>query len=634
MKDNPFKIQEDTVRDADVGEFLRREQTGDYLDLGFTSKAQQLGRFFTGQKIRWFFFFFLLVFSLLFVRVGYLQIIGGDYYRQVAEGNRLRAEVIRADRGLIYDRFGNLLVKNVSYFFLYLRPSLLPTDELTKKSLLKNIAETLGLKDEELQVRLEAFNPKSDKVLVYENLPYATAIKLLVMSEANPSLEVDYEPRRQYFSEFSLAHILGWLGEVSEEDIIKNNYNYHDRIGKAGLEFGYESILKGENGVKQVEVDALYHEKNVISLTEAQDGADLVLTLDAKAQEKLTEIMKSNAAGYGLPKMAAVILDPRDGGVVALNSLPTYDSNIFTTVLNKDDYNKIISDANRPLLNRVLDGTYPLGSVFKLVVGAAALQEKLIDTKFTVLSTGGILIGDSFYPDWRAAGHGLTNIYWALADSVNSFFYTIGGGNNKWLDIGLGVDKIVDYARKFGLSKLTKIDLPGEVEGFLPSKEWKEKTFGERWYLGDTYNLSIGQGYLLATPLQAVQLVVYFANRGLVYQPHFLKEIKRGDQTEIYQPSVALQNIISADNLEVIRAGMREAVTKGTAQSLQSVPVKVAGKTGTAQFNRNKPAHSWFASFAPYDDPKIAMVVLVEEGGDSGVAVKITREFMEWYFSR
>jgi penicillin-binding protein 2 len=262
------------------------------------------------------------------------------------------------------------------------------------------------------------------------------------------------------------------------------------------------------------------------------------------------------------------------------------------------------------------------------------LQEKIIDTKFTVLSTGGVLIGDSFYPDWRAAGHGLTNIYWALADSVNTFFYTIGGGNNQWLSLGLGVDKITEYASRFGFGRLTNIDLPGEVAGFLPSKIWKEQTLGERWYLGDTYNLSIGQGYLLVTPLQAALLTSYFANSGLVYQPHWLKEIKQGDKVEVYQPTVALQNIISPENLQVIREGMREAVVKGTAQSLQSVSVPVAGKTGTAQFNRNKVAHSWFASFAPYTNPKIAMVVLVEEGGDSGLAVKITREFMEWYFSR
>lgn len=634
MKDNPFKIQEGSIRDANVREFIKNKQTGDYLDFGLVRSAQQLGRFFTNRKIRSVFFLFLLALGILWLRLFYLQVVNGEYYRNVAEGNRLRSEVIKADRGLIYDRFGNLLVKNVSYFFLYLRPNLLPTEEVAKKNLFKDLTDILQIEEPALLARLADFSPKTDKVLIYENLPYEQAIKLMVMSETNPSLEVDYEPRRQYLSEFGLSQVLGFLGVVTEEDMAKKNYGYHDRIGKTGLEFFYEDILRGQDGVKQVEVDALDHEKNIISSTEAQDGSDLILTMDDKAQEKLTEIMRRNAAAAGLAKMAAVVLDPRDGGILAMNSLPTYDNNIFTTILNKEEYDKINNDPDKPLLDRVIGGTYPLGSVFKLVVGSAALQEKLIDTKFTVLSTGGVQIGNSFYPDWRAAGHGLTNIYWALADSVNTFFYTIGGGNNQWLSIGLGVDKIVDYARRFGFSRLTKIDLPGEVAGFLPSKDWKEKTLGERWYLGDTYNLSIGQGYLLVTPLQAALLTSYFANNGVVYQPHWLKEIHQGEKINNYQPIMALQNVISPDNLQIIRTGMREAVTKGTAQSLQSVPVAVAGKTGTAQFNRNKAAHSWFASFAPYDQPKIAMVVLVEEGGDSGLAVKITREFMEWYFSR
>jgi len=332
--------------------------------------------------------------------------------------------------------------------------------------------------------------------------------------------------------------------------------------------------------------------------------------------------------------MAAVVLDAKDGGVLAMNSLPTFDNNIFTTVLNQDDYQKIISDPNAPLLNRAMSGTYPLGSIFKTVVGSAALEEGLINASFTVRSTGGVTVGNNFFPDWRPGGHGLTNIYWAIADSVNTFFYSIGGGNNQWLNVGLGVDKMMDYAKKFGLGKETGIDLNMESAGFLPSKEWKEKTYGERWYLGDTYNLSIGQGYLLATPLQAAVLMSYFANNGQVYQPHLIRQTEEDKIIEDFDPQLALTNIISSDNLNIIRQGLRETVARGTAQSLQSVPVKVAAKTGTAQFNNNKSPHSWLAAFAPYDDAKIVITVMVEEGGDIGLAVTIAREFMEWYFSQ
>jgi len=429
--------------------------------------------------------------------------------------------------------------------------------------------------------------------------------------------------------------VLGYLGVVTEEDLNQNkNYHYNDRIGRVGLESIYENQLRGQDGERKVEVDALYHEKNVIAINEPTAGQDLVLTIDEQAQKKLTEIMTNLAKDRAKDKMAAVVLDPKDGGVLAMLSLPTYDNNVFTTVLNNDAYQQIISDPNTPLINRVISGTYPLGSVFKLIVAGAALEEGLIDDKFTVMSTGGINVSGNFFPDWRPLGHGLTNIYWAIADSVNSFFYSIGGGNNQWLKNGLGVDKIVEYAKKFGLAQTTGIDLSAEAVGFLPSKQWKEDNIKERWYLGDTYNLSIGQGYLLATPLQAAVYTSYFANQGQAFKPHLVKEIKDKDQVQVSKIEPTLTNLIDSANLQIIRQAMRQTVLKGTAQSLQSVKVPVAGKTGTAQFNRNKTPHSWFTAFAPFEDPKIVMTVIVEEGGDTGLAVTVSRQFMEWYFSQ
>lgn len=633
-KGNPFKIQEGSIRDAKVSSFIRYRQSGDYLDLDWIPKAEHLGRFFASHKIKNLILFFSVFIVLLWGRAMYLQIIKGDYFRLVAEGNRIRSEVIPANRGLIYDRFGNLLVKNVSYFFLYIKPDLLPSDEAAKEKIFDELASTLVIDKNELKNRFYNNKKDIDKILVYENVPYDAAIKLMIQSEDQDSLEIAYEPRRQYFVDFGLSPTLGYLGDVNTEDLKDKRYNYHSRIGKDGLELTYEEALKGRDGFKQIEVDALFREKSIISRTDPIDGSDLILTIDSKAQAKLTEIMSQNASRTGKNKMAAVVLDAQDGGVLAIGSLPTFDNNIFTTVLNTSDYEKIISDPNTPMLNRVVAGTYPLGSVFKSVVGSAALEEKIITPQFKVNSVGGINVGGNFFPDWRPGGHGSTDIYWAIADSVNTFFYSIGGGNNQWLQTGLGVDKIVDYAKRFGLSKTTGIDLPSEAEGFLPSKEWKQKTFNERWYLGDTYNLSIGQGYLLATPLQAAVIMSYFANNGTVYQPHFVKEIKQNDQTEVSKPQVALTNIISSDNLKVMREAFRLTVTDGTAQSLQSVAVPVAGKTGTAQFNRNKTPHSWFVAFAPYDNAKIVMAVIVEEGGDTGLAVTVVRQFMEWYFSK
>ncbi len=450
----------------------------------------------------------------------------------------------------------------------------------------------------------------------------------MMLSENYNNIEVKYESRRNYFSSFGTSHIMGYLGEIDREDL-RRGYNYYDRIGKTGLEYIYEDDLRGKDGFRQIEIDALFREKNIISYKEANDGSDLILTIDSKAQAKLFNIMEDNAYKHNKPKMAGLVLD-RDGGILAMVSLPSYDNNIFTTSLDKDKYSKVLNDSRLPLLNRVIGGIYPLGSVFKAIVGVAALEEELIDDSFKVNSTGGVEVGGYFFPDWRPSGHGLTNIYWALADSVNTFFYSIGGGNNTFLVQGLGVDKIIEYAKKFKLCKILGIDIPGEVKGFIPSKSWKKDTFDEKWYLGDTYNLSIGQGYLTATPLQAGVLMSYFANEGIVYKPHLVKSVNNKE----IEKEILLTNLVSSDNLSIIRGGLRKTVTDGTAKSMQSVSVDVAGKTGTAQFNNNKVPHSWFAGFAPYENSKISIAIIVEEGGDKGLAVTVAREFLEWYFSQ
>ncbi|MBP9802023.1 penicillin-binding protein 2 [Patescibacteria group bacterium] len=631
MRDDPFKIREGQIKDTRVRGFSKARHSGDYLDF-WSEASTSVGKFFVDSKITIFFFILVSFLFILWSRSFYLQVIQGDYFLDIAEGNRIRQEIVKANRGLVYDRFGNLLLKNISHFFLYIDKNNLATEETEKNTFLTNLSSILMIEPTIITERLEA--EKSNKVLVYENVPYEQAMKLILLAESEHALEINYEPRRQYFDYLGLGHVLGYLGSVNEADLDKDkNYRYNDKLGKTGLELIYEDTLRGQDGVREIEVDALNRAKNIIAWHEPVDGHDMTLTIDAAAQAKLYEVMANNAKNFDKPKMAAVVLDVQDGGILAMMSLPIFDNNIFTSSLDQEKYNSILTDPSNPLLNRVVAGTYPFGSVFKPVVAAAALQENLIDQSFSVQSTGGVQIGNNFFPDWRPSGHGKTDVRWALADSVNTFFYTVGGGNNQWLQEGLGMEKIVNYAHLFGMEKTTGIDINGEVAGFLPTKEWKEQSLGERWYLGDTYNLSIGQGYLLGTPLQAAMIMSYFAT-GKVYQPHFIKSVQKGDQVETYQAPVMLENLIDADNLELIRQGLRETVVSGTAQSLQSVSVEVAGKTGTAQFNSNKTLHSWFASFAPYNDPKIVTLVLVEEGGDRGLAVTVARQFLEWYFAR
>jgi penicillin-binding protein 2 len=259
MKNNPFKIQEGQIRDSNIGDFIKQKKSGDYLDFGLVAKTQQLGRFFEDRKIRGLFFLFAFFLMVLFSRSFYLQAVKGSYFRNVAEGNRIRSDVIKANRGLMYDRFGGLLVKNISYFFLYVDTTILPTDELLKQDLFNKLANILEIPKVELEGRIFNEQTSLGKVLVYENLPYELAMKLIIFSENQPSINVAYEPRRQYFTNLGMGHSLGYLGVITEEDIKNRKYNYHDRIGKTGLEFIYEDILKGQDGVRQVEVDAIFY---------------------------------------------------------------------------------------------------------------------------------------------------------------------------------------------------------------------------------------------------------------------------------------------------------------------------------------------------------------------------------------
>ncbi len=286
-----------------------------------------------------------------------------------------------------------------------------------------------------------------------------------------------------------------------------------------------------------------------------------------------------------------------------------------------------------PLFNRSISGEYPSGSTVKIVVATAALEEKVISENTTVVSTGGLHIGAWTFPDWKPGGHGVVDVRKAIANSVNTFFYYVGGGYNDF--VGLGVDRLEKYFKLFGLNEKTGIDLAGERAGFVPSAAWKKEVKGETWYIGDTYHLAIGQGDLTVTPLQVANYTAAVANGGTLYSPRLVKAILDDKNQLIKEVSTKIirSNLADPNNLRIVREGMRETVTAGSARSLQTVPVPVAGKTGTAQWSSKKYPHAWFAGFAPYDNPQIAIVVLVEEGREgSSVATPIAKEILTWYF--
>lgn len=576
-----------------------------------------------------------LFLALLGARAFYLQVVEGERYGELSRENRIRAIVVKAPRGLIFDKNGKKLVNNIPGFDLIAVPADVPRDQAERKREIAEVAEMFGMNDQNIEAMVGSQDPASlDPVLIKENVSQEEA---LIFSEKKSGLigfDVDQTAIRQYEDSSYFSAFMGYSGKISREELaIHPDYLMTDYVGKTGLEYSYEKYLRGTNGKEEVEVDSAGNVKKDFGLTPPVAGSDLTLGIDADLQKKLQDTLQAKLDETETKTAAAVAIDPRSGEVLAMVNLPSYDNNLFAKGISSEDYNRLISDPDKPMFNRSISGEYPPGSTFKPLVAAAALEEKIITSSTTLNCPSAITIGSYGFPDWKT--HGITDVRKAIAESVDIFFYAVGGG---WENIpALGIDKIHDYAEKFGLGRKLGVDIPGESSGLVPTRDWKQDKLGERWYLGDDYHCAIGQGFVTATPLQLANYIAAVANGGTVYKPHFVDSIKRSDGTvEKIQPEALAKNFISSANIQVVREGMRQTVLSGTAQPLKDLPVEVAGKTGTAQFGSgNEREHGWFVSFAPYDNPTIAMVVLVEGGGEGfSTAEPVTRDVYQWYFSR
>lgn len=621
---------EDSIS-LDSSDFLKKEKK-DFLGLAVSNK-----------KINLFLFFIFVELFVLLCQAGYLQIVKGKYYREMAEGNRIRFERIKVERGVIYDRNFKLLVKNIPNFSLSVIPADLPKNKDEKSKIIDQLAQIIEESPTKLAEIIEQDIHSYQPLLLAENLTYEKAIQLEIESSNMPGVKLEINVGREYLNEdvegqkvLSLSHILGYTGKITKEEITNRNKEYHlnDYIGKTGVELYYEDILKGKEGKKQIEVDALGKEKKVIATVNSEKGGNLVLTIDFDLQKKLEEILNKHLIANGKSRGAAVVLDPKNGEILALVSLPAFDNNIFARGILHHEYQTLINDPNKPLFARAISGTYPSGSTIKPIIAVAALEEGIINQNTTFLSTGGIYFDRWFFPDWRVGGHGRTNVIRAIAESINTFFYIIGGGYKDFN--GLGIEKMKKYAEFFGLGNKLNIDLPAEAPGLLPDPNWKKTTKNEAWYIGDTYHFAIGQGDVLVTPLQIASAMSVFANGGTLWEPHVVKEIiPAAGQPEFIKPKVVRENFINKKNIDIVREGLRQTVISGSAKKLQALPVTSAGKTGTAQGPKARPPHAWFAGFAPYSNPQIVVTVLVEEGGEgSGIAQDVVFEFLKWYFSK
>jgi penicillin-binding protein 2 len=516
-------------------------------------------------------------------------------------------------------------------------------------------------------------------VTVAQHIQEATAFLLAEDAVNLPGVQLVLEPIRDYPSGALTSHIIGYMGHIPEEQLAQyeeKGYLQNEQVGLAALETSYEDELRGKPGHQTIEVDV--NGRRVRTVGEAgpaQPGHNLVLSLDLDLQRAATaalqEALDKSEGFTKATQGVAIALDPRNGKILALVSLPGYDNNLFAKGITTEAWNTLTSDPNLPLFNRAISGQYPPGSIFKTIVASGGLEEGVITPRsrlgdgFDGSNDGVIWLPNEYFPwdrsmaqpfvSWNAKlgfGHGMITVRDALAVSDDIFFYELGGGYPDRF-VGLGSKGIGEYARAFGLDAVTGIDVPGEVSGHVPDSKWKRHTYAENWLTGDTYNMSIGQGYLLTTPLQMASATVAIANRGSLWKPQLVDHITddKGDVVQPFEPKLLRDVPVDPKDLDVVREGMFGAVNwpNGTATRVRVPGVTVAGKTGTAEFARddnkdgqpdrdekgNLPTHAWFTSFAPYNDPEIVVTVFVANGGEgSAVAAPIATKIFQAYFDK
>ena len=579
-------------------------------------------------------FWWIVVFSLIILagKTVYLNIVKGRHYSEIAQGNSVRHIAIKAPRGKIYDRFGQALAHNIPGINLIATPADLPKKTLERKNIAEKLAEILKANEGEIWGTMENLDPYfMSPILLKENISQEEALVILEKEKELQGIKIEKTAIRSYNDGLIFSHILGYEGKIKKEELEENpDYLLTDSIGKLGLEKSYEKYLRGEHGAIKVEVDSLGNIKKELGIIEPQPGSDLILNIDSGLQKKIFDALSGILEEEKIKKAAAVAIDPRDGGVLALVSIPGFDNNLFAGGISSGNYQRLISDPSQPLFNRAISGEYPPGSTIKPLMAAAALSEKIISEKSRIESRGGISVGSYFFGDWKA--HGFTDVKKAIAVSSDVFFYTVGGGYG---DIeGLGINRMKKYNNLFGLGNFSGIDIPGEAKGLIPDEKWKKDMMGEKWYVGDSYHAAIGQGFITATPLQIANYAAAIANGGTVYQPKIVSQIKKSDGELINRDAKIIgRKLASGEIIKIVQEGMRMTVTEGTATALNNLPVAVAGKTGTAQFGTEDKTHGWFVSYAPYETPEIAMVILVEGQMENEYnAVPITKEIYEWYF--
>ncbi len=583
------------------------------------------------------FIFIAVAFLGLITRLVFLQIVEGERFTYLSENNRIRIKRVPGTRGMIFDREGQLLVDSRPSFDLIF----VPEDSERPETTLKLLAGYLRRDPIELLKTFEENKNRAafDELVLGRDIDWPAVVAVETHQLELPGVSLRARPRRNYSDGPMAAHVLGYLGEINQKQLklLKDQgYVLGDEIGQYGLERRWEELLRGQSGGQQVEVDALGRRVRVLHEVTDVPGYTVHLTLDRQLQETAYEALKGKEG-------TIVALDVHSGAILALASTPAFDPNTFARGIKADEWSGLIKDQLRPLSNRATQGQYPPGSTFKIVMSIAGLEEGVIQPESFIQDPGFYSFGNRSFRDWKKGGHGAVNLHKAIVESCDTYFYQLGPK--------LGIDRIAKWANAFGLGEKTGIALDDERSGTIPSTEWKRKRYRQPWFPGETVSVAIGQGYVTVTPLQLANMMAAVANGGKLYRPYVVNKVESVDGATVreYGPELIRTIELKPDTLKRVRAALADVVSAphGTGAAARSEVVSIAGKTGTAQvvemkggyvkteqlayFNRD---HAWFVSYAPVENPQVAIAVLVEHGGHGGdaaapMAKKVFEKFIE-----
>jgi len=589
------------------------------------------------RRARLLYLLLAVAFLGLISRLVFLQLVQGERYTFLSENNRIRIKRVPGTRGMIFDRQGQLLVDSRPSFDLIF----VPEDSESPEATLRLLARYLRRDEGEILKAFEENKSRAafDELVIGRDIEWSEIVAVEAHQLDLPGVSLRARPRRSYADGPMAAHVLGYLGEINQKQlkILKEQgYVIGDEIGQYGLERRWEELLRGQSGGQQVEVDALGRRVRVLHEVTDVPGYTVHLTLDRQLQETAYEALKGKQG-------TIVALDVRNGAILVLASTPAFDPNAFARGIKAEEWIGLIKDQLRPLSNRAIQGQYPPGSTFKIIMSIAGLEEGVVQPDSFIQDPGFYTFGNRSFRDWKKGGHGAVNLHKAIVESCDTYFYQLGPK--------LGVDRIAKWARAFGLGEKTGVVLDDEKGGTIPDTEWKRKRFRQPWFPGETVSVAIGQGYVTVTPLQLANMMAAVANGGKLYRPYLVNKVESVDGATVreYGPELIRTIELKPDTLKRVHEALADVVNGagGTGGAARSQLLTIAGKTGTAQvvemkggyvkteqltyFNRD---HAWFVSYAPVDNPQIAIAVLVEHGGHGGdaaapMAKKVFEKFIE-----